>query len=82
MASESGDAVGVVGVASGDVDAAALIEGGAGLGEVIFGGGGYLVQRGRVAYHPANFLGERAQKDGAEKEFAVLAACEVAYLVP
>ena len=61
MASKSGDAIGVVGVFSGGVDAASRVDGGAGFREVVFGGGGQLFQRsGRVAYHPANFLGERA----------------------
>ena len=43
MASKSGDAVGVVGVVPGGVDAAARNDGGAGLREVISGGGGHLV---------------------------------------
>ena len=78
MASESGDAVGVVGVVPGGADAAARDYGGAGLREVISGGGGHLVQGRRVAHHPANFIGERAQENGAEEEFIILAACEVA----
>ena len=66
MASEGGDAVGVVGVSSGGADAASRVDGGAGLREVVFGGGGQLVQRSvRVAYYSADFLGERAQEDSA-----------------
>ena len=42
MASEGGDAVGVVGIFPGGVDAASRVDGGAGLREVVFGGGGQL----------------------------------------
>ena len=45
MASEGGDAVGVVGVFSGGVDAASRVDGGAGFREVVFSGGGQLLQR-------------------------------------
>ena len=58
MASEGGDAVGVVGVFPGGVDAAARNDGGAGLREVISGGGGHLVQGRRVTHDSANFIGE------------------------
>jgi len=61
MASKSGDAIGVVGVFSGGVNAASWVDGGAGFREVVFGGGGQLLQRSvRVSNHPANFLGKRA----------------------
>ena len=78
MASESGDAVGVVGVVPGGADAAARNDGGAGLREVISGGGGHLVKRRRVTHDSANFVGKRAQENGTEEKLAVCAACEVA----
>ena len=81
MASESGDAVGVVGVVPGGADAAARDDGGAGLCEVISGGGGHLVEGRRVTHYSANLIGERAQEYGAEEELAVCAACEVAQFV-
>merc|ERR1712015_400835 len=82
MASEGGDAVGVVGIVSGGADAASRVDGGAGFREVVFGGGGQLLQRlGRVAYYSANFLGQRAQENSAEEEVNVFAAREISHLV-
>ena len=73
MASESGDAVGVVGVVPGGADAAARNDGGAGLREVISGGGGHLVQ-GRRVTHTVK-ISNRSDKFHKPIRFSVISYC-------